>query len=107
MSRCVVKSVIKTAYSKARPLPVFPATPTQPSTLEHWGQIAPRAITLSIGIRQATIYRIQNLLQMKVEAVLITAMLLAANAIHPLCNRLFVPTAMKEVLKAVKAEMIR
>ena len=95
MPRCVVKSAIKMVSSKIRLQPVFPAMLTQTSTLEHWGQIAPHATILPIGIRQASIYHILNLEPRRVEVASITVELPAANVIHPLCNSRVVQPAMK------------
>jgi hypothetical protein len=102
--------------SKIRLQLVFPAMLTQISTLAHWGQIVPRVTILQIGIRQVTIYHILNPEPMRVEAASITAELPAANVIHPLFDKPFVPSAMMKVLKImvvvkeevmVAAEMIK
>jgi|GEM_PF-1369656 len=98
MSVLSVKSVIKIMYSRVRLQPVAPVMLTQPSTREHLEQIAPHAIILPIGIRQDLMCHIQNQELKMVEAVSITAGLLAASAIHPLCNSLLVQPVMKVIL---------
>jgi hypothetical protein len=75
--------------------------PTRLSTLEHSEPIAHHATLLQIGIRQNSIYHIRNLsTEVKVEVVLITAGLPAANAIQSQYFRQSVPLAMIVIILA-------
>ena len=103
----IARNVIPTDSSRARPLHVPPAMPTQPFMPAHSARIALHATIHPTGIRQNLVYHTQNLQTVvKAEVVSITAELPAANATRLQCAKLPVLPAMTAIILTVAVRVM-